>query len=52
MKTFEVLTMERKTSFTREAVREAILASYAAKPKLKKTRKRKAPKAEPLLTTN
>lgn len=51
MKTFEVLTMERKTSFTREAVREAILASYAANPKIKKTRKRAGKKVKPLLAT-
>lgn len=39
MKTFELITMERKTSFTREAVREAIRASYADNPKTKKTKK-------------
>ncbi len=51
MKTFEVLTRERKTSFTLEAVREAILASYAANPKIKKTRKRTGKNVKPLLAT-
>lgn len=47
MKTFELITMERKTSFTREAVREAIRAVYADFPstiKRKKTMPKKVKK--------
>lgn len=51
MKTFEVLTMERKTSFTREAAREAIKAVYAEFPSTIKRKKQVAKKAERVMSS-
>jgi hypothetical protein len=51
MKVFEVNTMERKTSFTREAVREAIRAIYAEQPSKLKRKKRGVKKEKSVLPT-
>jgi hypothetical protein len=50
MKANDIITIERKTSFTREAVREAIRAVYEAKPSTLKHKKRAAKKPKSVLT--